>query len=231
MLYPSGPGNFTGNSIFVDATVFFSYHLLMKRAFIFSILIFFIAPSPLHSQMADSYHHRSKEAAALDKFFIEIGQNPPFYSRPFSHHQYLYYLEQIESRQDSLSPRSRRIFSKLLKKHRRMSEKGTSLLPVLEAKGELKYQSREIPESQEYLYYRESLDSPPLLNAGFIAGYTHAAVHLEYDLRKDFFVYSRQEDYSNLPLGAPFVQHLDFNFPTRSYLKVGNLHLDLLIGR
>jgi len=196
-----------------------------------SILIFFISLFPLYSQIADNYPPRSDEIAALDKFFLELGETPPFYSRPFSNHQYFYYLEQIESRQHNLSPSSKRLFSKLLEKHRWMSEKETFLLPVLEASAELKYQNREIPDSHKYLYYRESLDSPPLLNTGFIAGSPHAAVHLEYDLRKDFFVYSRQKDYSNLPTGDPFVQDFDFNFPTRSYLKVGNLHLDLLIGR
>ncbi|GEM_PF-2735685 len=203
----------------------------MKLSVSLSVLIFFISLFSLHSQIADNYHLRSEEIALLDKFFLEIGQSPPFYSRPFSHHQYLFYLEKIEKGKHSLSPAGRRIFSKLLEKHRRMSEKDTFLLPVLEISAELKYQNSKIPDSQEYIHYRETLDSPALLNVGFIAGYSHAAVHVEYDLRKDFFVYSRRDDYSNLPTGDPFVQDFDFNFPTRSYLKVGNLHLDLLIGR
>src|SRR6056297_1195232 len=108
-----------------------------------SILIFSVSLFPLYSQIADNYPPQSDKIAALDKLFLEIGQTPPFYSRPFSNHQYLYYLEQVEIRQPSLSPGSRRLFSRLLEKHHRMSEKEFFLLPVLEASAQLKYQNRE----------------------------------------------------------------------------------------
>lgn len=204
---------------------------IMIRSVFITILIFFLALFSVFSQIADNYPLSSFEIKALDRFFLEIGQVPPFYSRPFSNYQYLYYLKKIERRKDELSIHSRGLFKLLLQKHIRQSERESFLFPVLEGSAGLKYQSDNIPEKQKYLYYRKSLYNTPLLNLGFIAGFPNAVIHVEYDLRKDFFVASRQSDYSTIPTGDPFVQEFDFNFPTRSYLKVGNLNLDLLIGR
>lgn len=203
----------------------------MIRSVFLTISICFLALCAVFSQITDNYLLNSFEIKSLDRFFLEIGQTPPFYSRPFSNYQYLYYLKKIERRKDELSTHSRGLFKLLLQKHIRQSERETFLVPVLEGSAGLKYQSDNIPELQKYLYYRKSLYHTPLLNLGFIAGFPNAVIHLEYDLRKDFFVSSRPSDYSTIPTGDPFVQEFDFNFPTRSYLKIGNLNLDLLIGR
>ena len=203
----------------------------MIRSVLLIILIFFLAFSSIFSQIADNYPLSGFEIKILDRFFLEIGQTPPFYSRPFSNYQYLYYLKKIERRKDELSIHSRNLFKLLLQKHIRQSKRDIFLVPILEGSTGLKYQSDNIPEAQKYLYYRKSLYYTPLLNLGFIAGFPNAVIHVEYDLRKDFFVFSRPSDYSTIPTGDPFVQEFDFNFPTRSYLKVGNLNLDLLIGR
>ena len=204
---------------------------IMIRSVSLTILIFFLTLSSVFSQISDNYPLRSFEIKALDRFLLEIGQTPPFYSRPFSNYQYLYYLEKIESRKDELSTHSRDLFKLLLQKHIRQSERDTFLVPILEGSAGLKYQNENIPDAQKYLYYRKSLYYTPLLNLGFITGFPYAVIHTEYDLREDFFVTSRTSDYSTIPTGDPFFQEFDFNFPTRSYLKVGNLNLDLLIGR
>jgi len=203
----------------------------MIRSVSLTILIFFLALYSTFPQINDNYPLRSFEIKALDRFFLEIGQAPPFYSRPFSNYQYLYYLKQIERRRDELSDHSSSLLKRLIQKLGRQSERDTFLIPVLEGSAGLKYQNGDIPDAQKYLYYRKSLYYTPLLNLGFIAGFPNAVIHAEYDLRKDFFVSSRSSDYTTLPTGDPFVQEFDFNFPTRSYLKIGNLNLDLLIGR
>ena len=204
---------------------------MMIRSVLLTIFIFFLALISVFSQIADNYPISGFEIKVLDRFFLEIGQTPPFYSRPFSNYQYLHYLKKIERKKDELSYASRNLFKELLQKHLNQSKRDTFLVPVLEGSAGLKYQSDNIPELQKYLYYRKSLYYTPLLNLGFIAGFPNAVIHAEYDLRKDFFVASRQSDYSTIPTGDPFVQEFDFNFPTRSYLKIGNLNLDLLIGR
>ncbi len=203
----------------------------MIRSVFLTISICFLALCAVFSQITDNYPINSFEIKIMDRFFLEIGQTPPFYSRPFSNYQYLYYLKKIEKRKNELSTHSRDLFVNLLQKHIRQSEREIFLVPVLEGSAGLKYQSDNIPEAQKYLYYRKSLYYTPLLNLGFITGFPNGVIHLEYDLRKDFFISSRSSDYSTIPTGDPFVQEFDFNFPTRSYLKAGNLNLDLLIGR
>jgi len=195
------------------------------------VFILFMSNAAAVAQTPDQYRLGSHELQTLDSFFVELGLAPPFYSRPYSHHQYRYYLKQIETHKGGLAASSRAELSELLKKQRQQPADKPFFRPFLDLGIGLKYQSKEIPEFQEYLYYRNSLNYAPLLKLGFIAGYTNGAIHLEYDLREDFFVTWRQKDYSTLPTGDPFVQDFDYNFPTRSYIKLGNLHVDFLAGR
>ena len=203
----------------------------MKTSGVLILLIFILVSIPAGAQNPDQYRLGSPELQTLDSFFIELGLAPPFYSRPYSHHQYRHYLTQIENRKGGLSATSRADLAALIETQRQQPEGDPFFRPILDLGLGLKYQSKEIPEFQEYLYYRNSLDYPPLLNLGFIAGNPYAAIHLEYDLREDFFVTWRTDDYSTLPTGDPFVQDFDYNFPTRSYIKLGNLHVDFLAGR
>ncbi len=204
----------------------------MKYSGVLILSIFIIIIVSAGAQNPDHYQLGSPELRALDSFFVELGLAPPFYSRPYSHHQYLHYLEQIEARKGGLSASNRTELAALIEKHRKKEQTDRPIFrPILDLGVGLKHQSKEIPEFQEYLYYRNSLNNPPLLNLGFIAGNPYTAIHLEYDLREDFFVTWRTDDYTTLPTGDPFVQDFDYNFPTRSYIKLGTLHIDFLAGR
>ena len=211
----------------------------MKYPCVLMLFVVLLFSAPLSAQNPDQYRLGSPEVSALDSFFIELGLAPPFYSRPYSHHQYAYYLEQIEAHKGALSADSRAELAELLETHSHTHKhthsppqgNGTFFRPIFDLGAGLKYQSKEIPDFKEYLYYRNSLRYPPLLKLGFVAAYPYAAIHLEYDLREDFFVTWRENDYSTLPTGDLFVQEFDFNFPTRSYVKLGNLHVDFLAGR
>ena len=75
----------------------------MARSIALMTLLFLITLFSLNSQILDHYPIHSFEVETLDRFFLEIGQSPPFYSRPYSNYQYLRYLRQVESRKNELS--------------------------------------------------------------------------------------------------------------------------------
>ncbi|KKL71077.1 hypothetical protein LCGC14_2098530, partial [marine sediment metagenome] len=110
------------------------------------------------------YAIHSLEIETLDRFFLEIGQSPPFYSRPYSNYQYLRYLRRVESRKNELSPHNRALLNKLLLRLSRQEDKFTFFIPVLESNVRLQYQNKEITDFDKYLYYRKSLDYSPIIN-------------------------------------------------------------------
>ncbi len=203
----------------------------MVRPIALKSLLFLIMLFSLDAQILDHFPIHSFEVETLDRFFLEIGESPPFYSRPYSNYQYLYYLRQVESRKEELSANNRALLNKLLLRLRRQEEKSSFFIPVVESNVRFQYQNEEIPDSEKYLYYRKSLDYVPLVNLGLIAGLPYFIMHSEIDLRRDFFATFTPANSTNLPVGSPFVKEFDFNFPTRGYLKFGSCYLDLLIGR
>ena len=203
----------------------------MARSIALMTLLFLITLFSLNGQILDHYPIHSIEVETLDRFFLEIGQSPPFYSRPYSNYQFLRYLRRVESRKNELSAHNRALLNKLLLRLSSQENKFTFFIPVLESNVRLQYQNEEITDFDKYLYYRKSIDYAPLINLGFTAGLPYFIMHSENDLRRDFFATFRPANYTNLPVGSPFVKQFDFNFPTRSYLKFGGSYLDLLIGR
>src|SRR6056297_1649884 len=91
---------------------------LMKYSGVLILSIFIIIIVSAGAQNPDHYQLGSPELRALDSFFVELGLAPPFYSRPYSHHQYLHYLEQIEARKGGLSASNRTELAALIEKHR-----------------------------------------------------------------------------------------------------------------
>ncbi|MFP4490784.1 MAG: hypothetical protein ACLFNZ_04860, partial [Spirochaetaceae bacterium] len=150
----------------------------MKYSAVLILLVFFLSIVQIRAQNPDHYQLGSPEVCTLDNLFLELGESPPFYSRPFSNYQFLYYLEQIEKKKGELSASSRADLSNLLKHHRKKEKDDPFFLPIMDLGVGLKYQSQDIPEFQEYLFYRNSLHYPALVNLGFIAGTPYAAVHL-----------------------------------------------------
>ncbi len=205
--------------------------LIGIRILALSIIAVLSMVSPLNAQLADHFILHGPEIEALDRFYIELGKAPPFHSRPFSNHRYCYYLRSIRPEINHLSPYNQRIFLELLHRLEREEQRYISLSPVVEGNLRLQFLSEEIPEREQYLYYRKSLQYTPLFNLGIIAGLPNFVVHAELDLRRDFFSSYRPSGYTNLPIGSPFYQEFDFNFPTRAYLSFGNRNLSLLIGR
>lgn len=86
----------------------------MKYSGVLILLIFILGSIPAGAQNPDQYRLDSPELQTLDSFFIELGLAPPFYSHSYSHHQYRYYLTQIEDRQGGLSASSRTELAALL---------------------------------------------------------------------------------------------------------------------
>ena len=86
----------------------------MKYSGVLILFIVILGSVPAGAQNPDQYRLGSPELQTLDSFFIELGLAPPFYSRPYYHHQYRYYLEQIENRKGGLSASSRADLAALL---------------------------------------------------------------------------------------------------------------------
>jgi hypothetical protein len=183
------------------------------------------------AQLLDHFPIHSFETESLDRLFLEIGESPPFYSRPFSNYVFLRHLRYLKSRSGRLSKNNRQILDTLLTRLSEQESHDRFLVPVLESSLRLQYQSEEISPRQEYLYYRESLEETPLLNLGLLAGVPSFLIHAEMDIRRDFFSSFRPGNFTNLPIGDIFYQEFDFTFPTKGYLKVGGPAVDLTVGR
>ena len=204
---------------------------LLLCACLWACLIALVPVGTAEAQLLDHFPIHSFEIETLDRLFLEIGEAPPFYSRPFSNYVFLRHLRYLETRSAELSRNNRRILGTLLKRLSEQENGGRFLVPILESSLRLQYQSEEISDTEEYLYYRESLEETPLLNLGFLAGEPYFLIHTEMDIRRDFFSSYRPGNYTNLLIGDVFYQEFDFTFPTKGYLKLGSPAVDLIVGR
>jgi hypothetical protein len=203
-----------------------------RYTLLFCVCLFVFLPAGMaEAQLLDHFPIRSFETETLDRLFLEIGEAPPFYSRPFSNYVFLRHLRYLESRSAELSQNNRKLLHALLERLSAQEYRGSFLLPILESSLRLQYQTEEISAVEEYLYYRASLDETPLLNPGFLAGVPYFLIHTEMDIRRDFFSSYRPGNYTNLPIGDVFYQEFDFTFPTKGYLKLGSAAVDLTVGR
>jgi hypothetical protein len=190
----------------------------MKTKLWFFYFLFFTCV--LFSQNLDHFDIRGMEMEYLDSAFIREGKTPPFYSRPFSKQRYLHYLSETDTAVDFI-PRN---------EGNRLPRE-FSFSPILGTAINFHTIHPVIDERDQYLYYRNSLEEAPLFTLGFLGEIPGWLARCEFDIRRDFFSAYAAGGYTNLPVESPWVQELDFNFPTRGYLKFGGIRAEAIIGR
>ena len=214
------------------------YSIMVKRISFFLpgvfllFSVFFMWPvSPAPAQILDHFSLDSSEYEALDTLYIRKGKIPPFYSRPFSNYQYLEKLREMRNTGTAFTGVYRDTADALLEKLENLEANEKFIKPILITNLRLQYRNEELSDFDSYIYYRDSLENPPLLDAGFKAGVPYVIARMEFDIRRDFFTGFQPGFNTNLPVGDPWIEEIDYTFPTKGYMKIGGKYADLLIGR
>ncbi len=138
-----------------------------------------------------------------DYIYIENGEVPNYFSRPYSYNQ----------------------------RYNPKNIKGHVLNPILGLSIRLQNINREVPSQLESYWYNRWIENEPLLNLGFQAGMDNFFIHTQFDVRFDYFGGFNSDTFINIPYKDYWYQDFDFNFPTRGYLTFGSRDLQLFIGR
>ncbi len=138
-----------------------------------------------------------------DYKYIENGEVPNFFSRPYSYNQ------SIEAKLN----------------------KGHYLDPILDISIRGQNINNDIPVELEGYWYNNWIKKQPLLNLGFSTGTDYFTIFTQFDIRIEYFEGFNEDTYVNFPDGENWYQDFDFNFPTRGYLSFGTKYLQLFLGR
>lgn len=174
--------------------------ILKKTVF---IIIFICLASQLYSKNLERIPLDSNIYNNDDYIYIENGEVPNFFSRPYSYNQ-------------SYNP---------------INYKGHFLNPILGLSVRFQNINTEIPYELESYWYNRWIENKPLINLGFQAGMDNFFIHTQFDIRFDYFGGFNGDTFINIPYKDYWYQDFDFNFPTRGYITFGNKDLQLLIGR
>lgn len=166
------------------------------------LILILLIPSILFSVNLERIPLKSNNYYISDYNFINNGEAPLFYSRPYS-------VSEVNQRELP----------------------NNYFKPILALSLRIQSLSRDIEENEQGYWYNKWIENDPLLSLGFITGNNYFLIHTEFDIRHDFFGGFNNSTYINIPYKDYWYQDFDFNFPVRGYIITGTRNLQLFAGR